>query len=135
MEEQRKIMLDQIMTAEAKERLSRIGGSLGTMVPWHMTHPGASVLPPSLAAIVRAEKARAVEDMLLGAATSGRLQNKVGPTAEGSSQRCLTDRWPGVARQVSEEQLIQMLEQVRGGGCRGVVPAGWSSRELIFRLC
>jgi len=40
-------------------------------------------------AIVRKEKARAVEDMLLQAATSGRLGGKV-----------------------TEEQLIQMLEQV-----------------------
>ena len=50
-------------------------------------------LPPpliiQLTAIVRKEKARAVEDMLLQAATSGRLGGKV-----------------------TEEQLIQMLEQV-----------------------
>lgn len=42
-----------------------------------------------LTAIVRKEKVRAVEDMLLQAATSGRLGGKV-----------------------TEEQLIQMLEQV-----------------------
>ncbi|GAB5030647.1 programmed cell death protein 5 [Nannochloropsis oceanica] len=64
MEERRQFMLDQILLPEAKERLARI-------------------------AIVRKEKARAVEDMLLQAATSGRLGGKV-----------------------TEEQLIQMLEQV-----------------------
>ncbi|CAM9194093.1 unnamed protein product [Choristocarpus tenellus] len=63
-EERRKSILDQIMTSEAKLRLSTI-------------------------AMVKAEKARGVEDMLINAAKSGRLGGKV-----------------------TEDQLIQMLEQV-----------------------
>ncbi|TFJ85369.1 hypothetical protein NSK_003328 [Nannochloropsis salina CCMP1776] len=64
MEERRQFMLDQILSPEARERLARI-------------------------AIVRKEKVRGVQDMLIQAATSGRLRGKV-----------------------SEEQLIEMLEQV-----------------------
>mmetsp|Transcript_29212 Transcript_29212/g.38425 ORF Transcript_29212/g.38425 Transcript_29212/m.38425 type:complete len:132 (+) Transcript_29212:79-474(+) len=64
MEEQRQAILGQILESEAKERLARI-------------------------AIVKQEKARAVEQMLIQAATTGKLQGKV-----------------------SEEQLIGMLEQV-----------------------
>lgn len=42
------------------------------------TTPHSPPPPHSHTAIVRADKARAVEDMLLGAATSGRLPGKVG---------------------------------------------------------
>jgi len=64
MEEQRSRMLTQILTAEARERLSRI-------------------------ALVKAEKARAVEDMILRAAQTGQLNAKV-----------------------DEARLIQLLEQL-----------------------
>ncbi|CAM9560928.1 unnamed protein product [Discosporangium mesarthrocarpum] len=63
-EERRRSILDQIMTPEARMRLNNI-------------------------AMVKAEKARGVEDMLIKAATSGQLGAKV-----------------------TEDQLIQMLEQV-----------------------
>ncbi|GMH36702.1 hypothetical protein BSKO_04575 [Bryopsis sp. KO-2023] len=63
-EEQRQNMLRQVMQAQAKERLSRI-------------------------ALVKPEKARQVENMILMQARSGRLTDKI-----------------------SESQLIQLLEQI-----------------------
>ena len=76
MEERRQFMLDQVLTPEAKERLSRIGKSTHPTLykPNQPTHPPTHppTLPPCTA-IVRKDKVRAVEDMLLGAATSGRL--------------------------------------------------------------
>lgn len=63
-EERRQVMLQQVMEMEARERLSRI-------------------------ALVKPEKAKAVEDLILQMAT----------------RRQLTER-------VSEERLIQLLEQV-----------------------
>jgi len=64
MAEQKKVMLDQIMTTEARERLSNI-------------------------ALVKPDKARALEDMLIGAAQQGKLGGKV-----------------------TKEQFVQMLEGV-----------------------
>ena len=52
MEERRVMILDQILEPEAKQRLSRLS-------------------------IVKKEKARAVEDSLIKAATSGQLKGKV----------------------------------------------------------
>jgi len=66
MEEQRKSILDQILEPEAKERLARL-------------------------AIVKQDKARAVELMLIQAAQTGKLQGKV-----------------------TEGQLINMLESAQG---------------------
>eukprot|EP00953_Heterococcus_sp_UTEX-ZZ885_P007692 4636-Heterococcus_DN1.PRE.2 len=66
MEEQRRTMLDQIMTPEARERLSNI-------------------------ALVKKDKARALEDMLISAAQQGKLGGKV-----------------------TKEQFVQMLEGVSG---------------------
>ena len=65
-EERRVHILDQILEPAAKERMKRL-------------------------ALTRKEKARAVEDSLINAATNGRLGGKV-----------------------TEEQLIQMLEQISG---------------------
>ena len=65
-EERRIHILDQILEPAAKERMKRL-------------------------ALTRKEKARAVEDSLINAATNGRLGGKV-----------------------TEEQLIQMLEQISG---------------------
>lgn len=62
-EEQREVMLAQLLTPQARERLNRI-------------------------ALVKADKARALEDALIQAAMQGRIGSKV-----------------------SEEQLIKMLEQ------------------------
>ena len=66
-EERRAMILDQILEPAAKSRMSRL-------------------------ALVKKEKARAVEDSLIHAATSGQLKSLV-----------------------SEEQLIKMLEQLSGG--------------------
>eukprot|EP01023_Acetabularia_acetabulum_P032878 TRINITY_DN30729_c0_g1_i8.p2 TRINITY_DN30729_c0_g1~~TRINITY_DN30729_c0_g1_i8.p2 ORF type:complete len:139 (-),score=25.58 TRINITY_DN30729_c0_g1_i8:48-464(-) len=63
-EEQRMAQLAQVMKPEAKERLSRIG-------------------------LVKPDKARRIEDMIINMAKAGRLADKI-----------------------SEQQLIQMLEQV-----------------------
>eukprot|EP01025_Chloroclados_australasicus_P041074 TRINITY_DN4327_c1_g1_i1.p1 TRINITY_DN4327_c1_g1~~TRINITY_DN4327_c1_g1_i1.p1 ORF type:complete len:131 (+),score=27.11 TRINITY_DN4327_c1_g1_i1:148-540(+) len=63
-EEQRQAILAQVMQPEAKERLSRIG-------------------------LVKPDKARRMEDMIINMAKVGRLAEKI-----------------------SEQQLIQMLEQV-----------------------
>ena len=65
-EERRLMILDQILEPEAAARMKRL-------------------------ALTRKEKARAVEDSLINAATNGRLGGKV-----------------------TEEQLIQMLEQISG---------------------
>ncbi|KAF9399605.1 hypothetical protein BGX21_005938 [Mortierella sp. AD011] len=64
MEEMRRTMLVQILDGEARERLSRI-------------------------AIVKAEKARAVEDLLIRMAQGGQVRSKI-----------------------TEKQLIELLEQV-----------------------
>ncbi|KAF9947730.1 hypothetical protein BGZ72_010313 [Mortierella alpina] len=64
MEEMRRTMLIQILDGEARERLSRI-------------------------AIVKAEKARAVEDLLIRMAQGGQVRSKI-----------------------TEKQLIELLEQV-----------------------
>ncbi|KAM4101131.1 hypothetical protein ACB094_05G120000 [Castanea mollissima] len=63
-EEQRQMMLSQILSAEARERIARI-------------------------ALVKPEKARGVEDVLLNAAQRGQIVEKV-----------------------SEERLISLLEQI-----------------------
>ncbi|GMN43350.1 hypothetical protein TIFTF001_012559 [Ficus carica] len=65
-EEQRQMMLSQILSAEARERLARI-------------------------ALVKPEKARGVEDVLLRAAQTGQIAEKAS---------------------VSEERLISLLEQI-----------------------
>lgn len=65
-EEERASILGQILTAPARERLAHI-------------------------ALVKQEKARAVEDMLIGAAKQGKLRG-----------------------QVTEDQFIEMLEGVSG---------------------
>jgi len=67
-EAQREMILDQIMDSAARDRIQRMK-------------------------LVRAEKARSVEDSLIRAATTGQLRGKV-----------------------TEEQLIAMLEQIGGGG-------------------
>lgn len=67
-EERRASILDQILEPAAKSRMSRL-------------------------AMVKKDHARAVEDSLIGAATSGQLKSRV-----------------------SEEQLIVMLEQISGKG-------------------
>ena len=67
MEEQRASILDQILEPGAKDRMNRLK-------------------------LVKKDKARAVEDSLIKAATSGQLRSKV-----------------------SEEQLISMLDGVNGG--------------------
>ena len=64
MEEQRRVMLDQIMTTEARERLANI-------------------------ALVKKDKARTLEDMLISAAQQGKLGGKV-----------------------TKDQFVQMLEGV-----------------------
>ena len=66
-EERRKMILEQILEPQAKDRLSRL-------------------------ALVKKEKARAVEDSLIRAAQSGSLKGRV-----------------------TEAQLIAMLEQISGG--------------------
>jgi programmed cell death protein 5 len=75
-EERRIMILDQILEPAAKERMKRL-------------------------ALTRKEKARAVEDSLINAATNGRLGGKV-----------------------TEEQLIQMLEQINGEDSTGGGSAG-----------
>ena len=81
-EDRRTMILEQILEPAAKDRMKRL-------------------------AMVKIEKARAVEDSLINAATNGKLKSKV-----------------------SEEQLIVMLEQISGGsetaseggtGKRGIV--------------
>ncbi|CAH9121927.1 unnamed protein product [Cuscuta epithymum] len=69
-EEQRQMMLSQIMTSEARGRVARI-------------------------ALVKPEKARGVEDLILRAAQVGQIKEKV-----------------------SEERLIQLLEQINTQGTR-----------------
>lgn len=71
MEEQRASILDQILEPAAKDRMNRLK-------------------------LVKKEKARAVEDSLIKAATSGQLRTKV-----------------------SEEELIGMLDGVSGGSSGG----------------
>ena len=66
-ESQREMILDQILEGPAKERIARMK-------------------------LVRAEKARSVEDSLIRAATNGQLKSKV-----------------------TEDQLIAMLNQISGG--------------------
>ncbi|CAH9114284.1 unnamed protein product [Cuscuta epithymum] len=69
-EEQRQMMLSQIMTSEARGRVARI-------------------------ALVKPEKARGIEDLILRAAQVGQIKEKV-----------------------SEERLIQLLEQINTQGTR-----------------
>ncbi|CAH9121928.1 unnamed protein product [Cuscuta epithymum] len=73
-EEQRQMMLSQIMTSEARGR----GGG-----------------PVARIALVKPEKARGVEDLILRAAQVGQIKEKV-----------------------SEERLIQLLEQINTQGTR-----------------
>jgi programmed cell death protein 5 len=84
-EERRIMILDQILEPAAKERMKRL-------------------------ALTRKEKARAVEDSLINAATNGRLGGKV-----------------------TEEQLIQMLEQISGEDNTGGTSNGNKGKVNIQR--
>ena len=85
-EERRASILDQILEPKAKERISRLS-------------------------LVKKDKARMVEDSLIKAATTGRLQGKV-----------------------TEEQLIAMLEQIgAGGGGEEAVGGGSKSRGVTIQ--
>ncbi len=89
-EERRNMILDQILDGNAKQRLSRL-------------------------ALVKKEKARAVEDSLIRAATNGQLKEIVSYLWYSlSSLRCISSRL--LLTQVTEEKLIAMLEQISCGG-------------------
>ena len=78
-------MVDQILEQGAKDRLARLS-------------------------LVKKEKARAVEDALISAATNGKLQGKV-----------------------TEVQLIQMLEQFSGSDSSSGSSQGGKNRVVIQR--
>ena len=80
------MILDQILEPAAKERISRM-------------------------AIVRKDKARAVEDSLIRGATNGQIKTKI-----------------------SEEQLIKMLENIGGdGGSEGGAGAGTGKKGVVVQ--
>ncbi len=85
MEEQRANILEQILEPAAKDRMNRLK-------------------------LVKKDKARAVEDSLIKAATTGQLRNKV-----------------------SEEALISMLDGVAGGGAEGGAEAPKKSISIQRR--
>ena len=82
-EAQRESILDQVLEPAAKDRIARMK-------------------------LVRAEKARAVEDSLIRAATTGQLKTKV-----------------------TEEQLIAMLEQFGGAG--GAEGEGGKKKGVVIQ--
>lgn len=85
MEERRASILEQILEPEAKQRLSRL-------------------------ALVKKDKARAVEDSLIRGATNGKLQGKV-----------------------TDEQLKLMLEQISGGDDSNASSGGGKKGVVIQR--
>jgi DNA-binding TFAR19-related protein (PDSD5 family) len=77
------------------------------------------------------EKARSVEDSLINAARSGRLAGKVQelPFTNAIKVSVLTL----VLLQVSEEQLIAMLEQISGGDSASSSTGGGKKKISIQR--